>query len=275
MKVRVLITVKTYPVLSAKYDELVCTAGITDDGKWIRIYPIPFRKLDYDKMYSKYQWIELEVEKNPTDIRPESYKPKDFYKAKLEQKISTEKDPTWEKRKDVVFKCPIFTNKARLLEEAKDRNRFTSLAIFKPTSIKKFHIKPVERSWDIRKLQKLEIQAQQLALFKDSENPFKVVEKLPYEFSYEFLDDEGKSSTLMIEDWEIGMLYWNCFKNHDGDEQKACEDVRKKYFDDFAKTKDLHLFLGTTYTNHIKNAPNPFVIIGTFHPQISQQIKLF
>ena len=35
---KVLITVKTYPTLSTKYDELVCTAGFREDGSWIRIY---------------------------------------------------------------------------------------------------------------------------------------------------------------------------------------------------------------------------------------------
>ena len=35
---KVFITVKTYPTLSKSYDELVCTAGILDDGSWIRVY---------------------------------------------------------------------------------------------------------------------------------------------------------------------------------------------------------------------------------------------
>jgi hypothetical protein len=56
---RVLITVKTYPTLSEKYDELVCTAGFREDGSWIRIYPIPFRKLDYQNQYHKWQWINI------------------------------------------------------------------------------------------------------------------------------------------------------------------------------------------------------------------------
>ena len=50
---KVLVTVKTYPTLSDKYDELVCTAGLREDGSWIRIYPVPFRKLDYQ---NRYQW---------------------------------------------------------------------------------------------------------------------------------------------------------------------------------------------------------------------------
>jgi len=32
MKQRILVTVKTYPTLSAKYGETVCTAGVRPDG---------------------------------------------------------------------------------------------------------------------------------------------------------------------------------------------------------------------------------------------------
>jgi hypothetical protein len=34
MRTNVLITVKTYPTISVKYDELVCTAGFREDGSW-------------------------------------------------------------------------------------------------------------------------------------------------------------------------------------------------------------------------------------------------
>jgi hypothetical protein len=103
---------------------------------------------------------------------------------------------------------------------------------------------------------------------------FNVVRKLPYKFSFVFEDDAGQRSTLMIEDWETGELYWNCLRRSDGDELKACLNVRKKYFDDFSKTKDLHFFLGTTKVNHFR-APNPFIIIGTFHPKRKIQLELF
>lgn len=55
----ILIAVKTYPTLSEKYDELVCTAGFLEDGSWVRIYPIPYRKLDYTERYQKWHWISL------------------------------------------------------------------------------------------------------------------------------------------------------------------------------------------------------------------------
>lgn len=73
---KILIAVKTYPTLSEKYDELVCTAGFLEDGSWIRIYPVPYRKLDYEtQRYRKWQWISLDVEKNESDFRKESYRP--------------------------------------------------------------------------------------------------------------------------------------------------------------------------------------------------------
>ena len=74
----VFITVKTYPTLSRKYDELVCTAGILEDGSWVRIYPVPFRKLSYEEKYKKYQWLSAPLKKSTEDPRPESYKVTDI-----------------------------------------------------------------------------------------------------------------------------------------------------------------------------------------------------
>ena len=49
-KTKILITVKTYPQFSSKYTETVCTAGMREEGKWIRIYPVLYRSMDKDKM---------------------------------------------------------------------------------------------------------------------------------------------------------------------------------------------------------------------------------
>lgn len=120
----------------------------------------------------------------------------------------------------------------------------------------------------------MEAERLQFNLFQQPENPFEVVKKLPYKFSYVFEDNQGKKSKLMIEDWEIGQLYWNCLARNQGNESKAVEVVKKKYVDDFAKTKDLHLYLGTSQLHHYVSH-NPFMIIGTFHPKIETQAQLF
>lgn len=267
---KVLITVKTYPTISKKYEELVCTAGFREDGTWIRIYPVQFRKKSYKEQYSKYEWIELDLVKNTGDARVESYRPltHDTPIIKL-GKVEPDGDTWAERRKYVLNK--VYTNLTLLIAEAKDKDVCTSLAVFKPSRIIDFIWEEVDREWSSDKL----AQFRQLNLFQNTdEKKFEVVKKLPYKFSFKFEDDEGKQSTIMIEDWETGELFWNCLRKYDGDEHKACSDVRKKYFDDFAKTKDLYFFLGTTRTHHF-TAKNPFLIIGTFHPKHITQLSLF
>jgi len=210
--------------------------------------------------------------KNDSDFRPESYRP---YSHDSEIKIVGHIDTAnnWAERKKIAL-GKIYNNLTELIAEAKDKNICTSLAIFKPTAILNFEIKEVERKWDKNKLAKLDAERLQMKLFTQPENPFEVVQKLPYKFTYVLTDNQGKESRMMIEDWEIGQLYWKCLAKHEGDEAKAIKDVKTKYFDDFAKTKDLHLFLGTTQLHHYVSH-NPFIIIGTFYPKIELQGNLF
>jgi hypothetical protein len=267
---KILITVKTYPSLSAKYDELVCTAGFREDGSWIRIYPVQFRNKPYDQQYKKYEWIEVDLVKNKSDFRPESYRPATHEtEFSIVGAIPADGNDWHERRKYALNK--VYTDLSVLKAEAKETSLLTSLATFKPTKITAFKIERVEREWKKEKLEALK----QLNLFDSNpEGKLNVVKKLPYKFSYSIEDIHGVPSTMMIEDWEIGQLFWNSLARHNGDENQACMDVEKKYFNDFAKTKDLHLFLGTTLAHH-NTAPNPFVIIGTFHPKRIIQQSLF
>jgi len=99
----------------------------------------------------------------------------------------------------------------------------------------------------------------------------KVIRKLPYKFYYHFLTEGDQNPRrLMIEDWEIGALFWNCLSQTDGDEDAAKQLVQQKYFDKFVNENDLLLFLGTTLLNH-NVSRNPFVIIGVFYPPKSDQ----
>lgn len=273
---RVLIAVKTYPTISTKYDELVCTAGFREDGTWIRIYPVQYRKKGFDEQYKKYDWIELDLVKNTSDFRPESYRPSAH---ETEIKIIDQIKPdggSWENRRAIVLN-KIYTNLTTLIAEAKDKKIATSLAVFKAKEIQELIIEPCEREWSQKKLHSL----RQMNLFEKVEaGKPQVVRKLPYKFSYRFTDESDTQATLMIEDWELGQLYWNCLGRHEGDETKACLDVKKKYIDEFSKTKDLYLFLGTSQQYHFVG-PNPFMIIGIFYPKYpvktkpESQLKMF
>ena len=273
-KKRIYIVVKTYPTISKQYSELVCTAGVLEDGTWIRLYPVPFRKLEFDQKYPKYAWIQIDVERNTKDFRPETYRP-DLSTISVETR---QKKADWDESRRIIFRNKkIYTNLQELINQAKTDG--TSLAIFKPTKVLDFIAEEVERDWDPNKLAILKGLSQQLNLFQTPEEiveEFKVVPKVPYKFSYKFEDDFGKQSTMMIEDWEIGMLYFNCLRQANGDEHEALSKVRQRYFDYFI-TRDLHFFLGTTKQFH-NVALNPFIIIGTFYPpvpQANQQMSIF
>ncbi len=53
-KKTVFLTVKAYPERSRKYGACVCTAGITESGEMIRLYPIPFETFRGGKNIPKY-----------------------------------------------------------------------------------------------------------------------------------------------------------------------------------------------------------------------------
>ncbi|MCY4151748.1 MAG: hypothetical protein OXE94_05875 [Aestuariivita sp.] len=209
-QVCILIAVKTYPVFSQKYIELVCTAGFREDGSWIRLYPAPFRFLRDDQRYSKYQWIELTVKKNGADSRPESYIPVNIDNIRVRKTVGTEHN--WAERKRLILqKNKVYTDLSEIIRGAHG-NEF-SLVIFKPSKIIDFKVEQVERHRDATMQQVIQASRDQGSLFDEfSKEGFLPVRKLPYKFSYVIEDCHGTRSRMMIEDWEIGQLYWNCFK---------------------------------------------------------------
>lgn len=272
---KVLITVTTYPLPSRSYDELVCTAGICEDGTWIRIYPVPFKFLSglrNDGVIDTYKftWIELNLRRRTEDFRPESHSPVNYNFSDIVVRESIDikggekaKIEAWKLRKQWCTKN-LYTDLSLLIEDSKDPKN-VSLATFKPTKLLSFEYEEDDKEWK----QEWQDQLKQLELFADNGNssePRKLIAKLPFKFYYKFEDCNGKVSKLMIEDWEIGQLFFNCRKKY-GDDETAIAKVREKYWDQFIK-RDLFFFLGTTKEWHTRRSKNPFVIIGVFYPPI-------
>jgi hypothetical protein len=122
---KLLLTVTTYPLPSRSYDELVCTAGIKEDGSWVRIYPVPLSFLAGQKLTGglqagvKYTWIELDLIRRTDDFRPESHSPRyyDFRDIKIHgTRLDT--SGNWRKRKEFCLKN-VYTNLAKLIEDSK------------------------------------------------------------------------------------------------------------------------------------------------------------
>ena len=271
---RILITVKTYPTLSRKHGETVCTAGVREDGSWVRLYPVPFRRLGEEEQYRKFDWVELETRKSTKDHRPETQHPTDAKDILPVAHLDT-KDH-WKERRKVLRRVAVHHRLEPLLEGAK-RNEL-SLALFKPARIIDFFWEPCERDWDEAKVAAMREMSSQGELFEDEQwrQTFNLMPKLPYNFSYRFEDADGRRSELQVLDWEAGQLFQNCLRDAKGDEALALAKVKQKYWDAFLKT-DLHFFLGTMKEFH-GFSPNPWVIIGVLplpHRPPVEQLEFF
>lgn len=269
---KVLITVKTYPLPSSDHGEVVCTAGLLENGKWVRMYPISSSMYD-DKRYPKYSWVNINLVKHPTDFRSESYMPKRGLDEPIEfiKRIGT--DDYWAARKEYVCN-EVFTSMSELIALSKSEDK--SLGTLKPLKMIDFIVEKTEREWKPKWQEKLK----QLRMFDLSDEgtarPRKVIKKVPYVFKYKLLSEgDSNARELSIHDWEIGTLFWHCLQQTDGNEDAANALVRQKYFDEFVTQKDILLFLGTTYEYHKRRIENPFIIIGVFYPPKTQQLSLF
>lgn len=249
-KKRVLITARTYPIPSKKSIEVSCTAGITDDSKWIRLFPVPYRFLDNDKRFRKYQYIEADVAKALSDTRTESYKINIDSIKILSQPIGTTNK--WEDRKTKIL--PLKYNSLCSLQAERDLYKEPTLGFFKPKTIMGFRIERTALVWTESELACLH----QYPLFGKS--PRTELEKLPYIFSYEFKCDEAScpTHTLSCTDWEMGASY-RSWRYKYGKEWET--KFRDRYETDMILTKDTHFFVGT-----ISIHPDAWIIVGLFYP---------
>ena len=258
-KLKVLITVKTYPIPSAKYDELVCTAGVTESGDFVRLYPINFRDLPFSQQYKKYQWIEVVAEKHEgRDVRKESYRPEWGSIKILGEPIPTARGGDWSDRARYAL-----AKKARSMEDLYDQQKAdrASLGVFKPKKVNDLIITPDDPEWKPA----FKAALRQARLWDDRTVSKEPPRKVPFKFRYRFeCDDERcKGHEMMIEDWEIGALFWNVV-DRGALHEEAAEKVRAKFLDELCgPTKDTHFFTGTILAH-----PNAWVVIGVFWPSI-------
>lgn len=260
-RLRILITVKTYPIPSATYDELVCTAGVTEEGNFVRLYPVPFRDLPWTKQYPKYQWIEVLAERHRgRDRRKESWRPDPDSIQFYGERIKPGRDGDWSARGRYVLK-----NVAQSIEALRDAQRAdgTSLGILRPKLVEDLVIKEEEeRTWKQSALDAIK----QERLWETRGASREPVRKLPYKFRYRFRcnDDRCNGHTMMNEDWELGRLYWRHIDRGDS-ESGAIAGVRQRFLSEIcANTNETYFFVGTVLSH------GTWVVLGTFYPKLGR-----
>ena len=254
---RVLITARTYPTPAKKGVEVSCTAGVTEDGEWIRLFPIPYRFLDWDKRFRKYQWIEVDVAKS-SDHRPESFEVNIESLEIISDPLVTTSD--WQARKDIVY--PLGAHCLCCLRSARDAEGHPTLGFFKPKLIRRFLMRPEDPEWNKKDLAKLS----QGSMFENG--PVRILEKIPYKFIYQIICDEPscRGHHLSCTDWELGQAFRRWRDKYPEEwEQK----LRQKFEHDMIDRFDTHLFVGT-----VSSHPASWIIVGLFYPQKVNSLQL-
>lgn len=162
---RVLIWAKTYPELSDKHRETVCTAGCTEDGQPVRLYPVPLRYLKEQSRYRLYDWVTVRLQKHPRDHRPESYM---VIGEPIQGERIESNGPGWPQQREAVFRDASWHYDC--LEELKQlqRTQRTSIGFIRVREVEWVRIKyrtDDDRAQHVAKLLRLKQQAQQTNMF--------------------------------------------------------------------------------------------------------------
>jgi len=256
---KVLIAVMTYPQPSQKYQETVCTAGITEAGQWVRLYPIDYRYRPEHQRFRKWQWIELALAPwgHGTDKRAERREPDLSTLRILGEPLSRKRG--WRERRAMIDRMPHHTVKEL---EGFYESRRVSLGIVRPRRVLDLKVVPVEREWPA-KHQNL---WSQLRLFGEQ----KPLRKIPCKFQYVFeCEDSAKPHQVMNEDWELGVLFLKEL-DRKGSEEEAIRSVRHNFLEVMCREdRDTCFFVGT------RHPFNEWLVVGTFWPPKHRQETLF
>ncbi|MBM4042852.1 MAG: hypothetical protein FJ290_30555 [Planctomycetes bacterium] len=248
---RILITVKTYPQPSMKYEETVCVAGIdVDSPQWIRLYPVQYRDLPFAQQFRKYEIVSLFLEKHRQDSRPESYRP-DYDSLVVEGSLPAGGD--WYERRRFVEPTASESMCAIQMEHKATKK---SLGCFRPGEVEDFIIETDLPQWEGKQRSAL----LQLSLFETARRP---LEKVPLKFFYRYrCRDRGcPGHRQMFLDWEAFQLYRN-LRAKVASLEVIKQKLREKFLDELCgAARDTFFFVGNHSTH-----PASFMVLGVFYP---------
>ena len=239
---RVYVLVKAYPQPSLAYQETVCCAGISDEGEFVRLYPIRFRMLKPEARFDRFDLIEVQGEAPRGDYRPES-----FHVDEGSIRVVKRAAGSTPESKAGLW-LPHVSESLPALREA-NVDRRVSLGIVRPDA------RTVKFSWEsAAKADQSDREITTALRHQTSliEQPLKPLADPEYSFVYTY-QSGGKKSRGQIHDWEVQAAYWE-FKKRYAD--RALEMLRQVYQERMVE-QNLHLFLGT-----MKAHPRQFIIVG-------------
>lgn len=270
---QILIWGKTRPELSLTYKEIVCTGGVfRDTGKLVRLYPIPLRFMDNERLFAKYQWIEADVARNPRDPRPESFKIR-YGDIKVLGKVKTRPGGDWSGRASLLLQPQNVFQSVEALQQ-RQRQDGTSLGIVKPKevlSVRAKFIPPREQALLMERWEECSRQGE-LALEGESIREIEPLAAPQYWFLIRFTCEDPRCTGHEFKnlDWEVDAYYHRRRKDHGDNEDQAADEVVRHLTAICGPDRDLRFFVG-----NIANHPGVFTLVGLWHPKRQRQSLLF
>lgn len=233
---RIIVTVRTYPVISQRYMETVCTGGITDRGEWRRLYPVALRYLEPERQYKTFDVVEVGV-KAGKDTRPESRTPV-IASLRVVSHVNS-----WPQRRDWIEKTAFSS-----LEEMMAAGR--SLAPVRVREALEFIAEPAAAQWTAAQIEQLG----QGDLFVER----KTLEKIPFDFRFRWIDGAGKEYNSHVMAWEFGETW----RQYRAKYQDPVTVMRDKWMNDLCSpNRDVLFFMGNN--NRFRDQ---FYLCGIFGP---------
>ena len=259
--VRARILVKAYPQPSQTYDETVCVAAVSEDGReMLRLYPIRFRHLPPDRRFGRFDLIQMEVERPKGDTRPES-------RHVIEDSIRIlEKGSQLPANQRIaLWRNHVAPSLTELVAEQKINQRSFGIVRPDPGSVR-FFAQPIDNDEpEQRDLVKQLFQQQSLL-----EDPLKPLQKPTYNFGYRFKSD-GHDHRCTLLDWEVQAAWFNYQRQYGSN----ALDMMKKEYGENIPMQNLHFIFGNQHKR-----PWQFIVIGllrsTLDPdEVGKQNDLF
>lgn len=168
-QLRLLVNCKTYPAVSTKYTETVCTGGVQPNGDFVRLYPIPFRFLPKEEQFSRWNVIDVRAYRDTKDNRPESWHLVNGTPIKVIKYIGSEIQ-RWQWMQPTIFNST---------EEMESRGLTNGCVAIEPLEL---YWKEDKAEWSQSQLQEI----RQGDLFATPEQKQAMGERVPWQFRLKY-----------------------------------------------------------------------------------------
>lgn len=263
---KVLVTVKAAPQPSATYGDTVCVAGVElrgdDPVRLVRLYPVPFRYLEGDQQFGKYQVIDVAARPSTRDPRPESHRI-DASSLRLGESVKG-----WHRR--APYLEPLVTDSmCAVLDAVRQNPNAPSLALVRPAEILGLQISR-HGGWTPKQQDVLDQWVNQPELFGGGAPKTAIAApRFTAQYRYRCGDARCRTHEQGIIDWELTALQRKLALASDAELQAA---IVHNFFEVMCgSTRSPAFYVGNQADAQKRRT---FSVLGTYYPRAFEAAAL-